>query len=265
MVNRIAEHSHKLHVFLTKRTLAERPQIFLELFQIRRRCQADIHVGIRQGKAVAHTGGGNTPLFGPAARSFQQASPAGSGVTHHAWIVVTQIGKDIVFSATVSGIVTHHDNIEGALSRQLAGELPIVGRDTNTADLALLTETVKLFSNTLGEMLFFDHAEKEKYIDIVGAQLTEPLFQRAAKIRGTPQKVICPGGDTVVFSVAFQGVPQHTDHLCVESVAEEIIETLIQSFIDSSLAWTVGSGQAKPGDRNAGISQCTMGEILIQL
>jgi len=265
MVHRIAERSHKLHVFLTKRTLAERPQIFLELFQIRRCCHADIHVGICEDKAIAQAGGGDTCLFWPAERSFQQASPPGSGVTHHAWIVVIQIGKDIVFSATVSGIVTHHDDIEGALSRQLAGELPIVCRDTNTADLTLVTETVKLFSNALGEMLFFDHTEKEKYIDIVSAQLTEPLFQRAAKIWGTPQKVICPGGDTIVFSVAFQNVPQHTDHLGVKTIAEEIIETLIQSFIDGFLAWTVGGGQAKPIHRNAGVSQCAMGKVLIQL
>lgn len=250
----IAKRSHKFHVFLAKWTLADRRHILLELFQIRRRCQADIHMGIRQDKAVAHTGGGKTPVFWPAARSSEQMSPAGSGVTHNARVEGSQIGKDIVFSATVSGIVTHHDNIKGALSREPAGEVPIVGRNTNAADLTLLAETVKLFSEVLGEMLFFGDAEKEKYIDIVGAQSTEPLFQRAAKIWRAPQKVICSGSDSIVFSVAFQKVAQHTDHLGVKTVAEEIVETPIQGLVDGSLAWTVASRQTKTVHRNAGAS-----------
>ena len=265
MAHCIAECSHKLHFFLTKRTLADRFQVFLEVFQIRRRCQADIHVRIREDKAIAHTGGGSAPAFWPVARSSEQIPPPGSGVTHNARIVVIQIWKDIMFSATVSGIVTHHDNIEGALSRQLAGELPIVCRDTNAANLTLLAETVKLFSNVVGEMLFFGHAEKEKNIDIVGAQLTEPLLQRAPKTWGAPQKVICSCGHSIVLSVAFQNIPQHPDHLCVKAIAEEIVETLIQSLIDGSLAWTIGSGQAKPVHRNAGASKCGMGKILIQM
>jgi len=158
-----------------------------------------------------------------------------------------------MFSTTVSGIVTHHDNIEGALSRELACELPVVGGNADAADLTLFAEAVKLFSEVLGEMPFFGHAEKEKYIDIVGVQLAEPLFQGSAKVWGTPEKVICSGGDSIAISPAVQDVPQHPDHLGIETVAEEIIEPLIQSFIDSPLTWTVSTRQAEPVHRNVGI------------
>ncbi len=63
VVHCIAELSHKLHFFFAKRTLAECHQVFLKLFNIGRRHQADIDVGIRENKTIAHTSGGNELVF----------------------------------------------------------------------------------------------------------------------------------------------------------------------------------------------------------
>ncbi len=80
MVHCIAELSHKLHFLLAKRALAECRQIFLKLFNVRRRYQTDIDVGIREHKAIAHTSGGNGLVFWPAARPSEQIPPAGGGI-----------------------------------------------------------------------------------------------------------------------------------------------------------------------------------------
>jgi len=80
MVHCVAELSHKLHFLLAKRALAEFRQIFLKLFNVRRRYQTDIEVGIREHKAIAHTSSGNGLVFWPAARPSEQIPPAGGGI-----------------------------------------------------------------------------------------------------------------------------------------------------------------------------------------
>jgi len=83
--------------------------------------------------------------------------------------MVFQMGKYVLLSTAVCGVVTHHDNIERTLGRQFAGELPVVSRYADGPHLVRLTQPAKLFGGLLGEMLLLGHAQEEEDIDIVGA------------------------------------------------------------------------------------------------
>jgi len=123
-----------------------------------------------------------------------------------------QIREDVLFGSAVSSIVANHQSVNSTLGGKVSGELPIVGRNADSADLALLPESAQLFLNVLSKVLLLGDAEEEEDIDIIGAQLAESLLQSAAETRVTPHKVICPekvvgsSGDDQLFSPGLENV-----------------------------------------------------------
>jgi hypothetical protein len=139
-----------------------------------------------------------------------------------------------------------------------------MGRHTYRVKLSLFTKPVEFFPGTFREMLFFRHAEKEKNIDLVCAQLAEPLFQGATKVRMPQEKVINPRGGDIVFSFISHNLSEHADHLHVYTEVKEIVHSLIQSPVDGLFAREVCCREAKAVDGYTSIAKYGMGKVLIQ-
>ena len=65
------------------------------------------------------------------------------------------------------------------------------------------------------------------------------------------------------FSLSFFRTAHHTYHLRVESKAKEIIDTLIEGFVNDLFAWSVGGRKAEAMNRDTTAAKNGMGKILL--
>jgi hypothetical protein len=145
----------------------------------------------------------------------------------------------VLFSSPMRGVVSDHQHIHGSLGCQSTSEFPVVGGQTYATNLSFVTEPIQLLSQSRGEFLFLQDSKEEEHINVFGAQLAESLLQRPAQVRVAQYKVVSACGNHVLFTVTSENVAKHMDHLCIEPVSEEVVDSLVQCPVDGGLSWAV--------------------------
>lgn len=239
MPDDISEFLHEVHLFGCQGTLLKSNEILIELLEISRRRQNDVHVGIGQHEAVALTGVGDRFGFRVMFGTPEQIAPAGGGVADDAGMMSFSMRKNILFGSAVSRVVPNHADVNLAVSHQLTGELAIMTGKPDAAHLALFLEALQHLLHVRRELLRFQHAQKHENVDIVRLQLAQPLFQSFSQVGMPVNQIVGSGGDDDFLALAGRKVAQGFGHVGVEPVAEEVVYPFVQSSVNGLFAGAI--------------------------
>ena len=97
-------------------------------------------------------------------------------------------------------------------------------------------------------MFLLVHAQMQKDIYIIGAKLAQTFLQSASDIEVIREYIIRSGGDYEALAAGLADLAQGLDKLGIETIAKEIIESFIESFVDGLFSWSIGTRETQSMD-----------------